>query len=208
MLVGVVEDDDLALAPDVILAGNAQCAVARHDQRQVGDEPRVRDAAMRQQMRAGGEDREQYLGAVLADPRQRQSVERSRRSGAGVAVVLAPLTVPEKIIAIPARSRVLATQVLRFQFVGIEHALARGGSWQQRLQLLADRIGLFLERIDPAKQRSIEIGRRRHVRYVEKRRLLARVLVLRRVFTEVDPQAALDAAQRLRAVLRRERLKQ
>src|ERR1700733_8817895 len=44
VFIGIVEHDDLAFAPTMLFAADHEGAVVRDDQRQVGDEPGVRDA--------------------------------------------------------------------------------------------------------------------------------------------------------------------
>ena len=125
VLVGVVEYDGLALAPCVLLAADDERAVLRNDERQVTDDPRVGDAAVRQDVRARRQHREHHLGRVLADPHERQRLEDRRSSRAQRVVLVAPLAMAVEVEAVPAwrAARALEAEVLGL--VAGEDALAR-----------------------------------------------------------------------------------
>ncbi len=124
VLVGVVERDCLALAPGVRLAADHQRAILRDDERQVADDARVGDAAVRQDVRARRQHREHHLGRVAADAHERQRLERRRRARAERMVVVAPLAVAVEVEAVPGRRAALAGESAPLGFVAVEHALA------------------------------------------------------------------------------------
>ena len=145
----------------MILAAHAQRAIVGDHERQVPHDARIRHATVRQQMRAGRENRIQHLGAMAAHARERQRIERRRRDRTGRAVVGAPLAVAKEVVAVPARRLVEAAQIRLFELAGMEHALAARGARQQRHELGANLGRSRLEFFDLGNQALVEIRRRR-----------------------------------------------
>src|SRR3569833_4448023 len=103
------------------------------------------------------EDREQDFGTVSRDPAQGQAVQRSGRLAATLAVLGAPLAVAVEIVTIPGWRLIRAAQVVGFELGAAEDRLSTSRARQQRAQLLADALGVGLQRFSPRKQVPLEI---------------------------------------------------
>ena len=137
--------------------------------------------------------------------RERQGVERSRRDGTGRAVVGTPFAIAKEVVAIPARWLGEAAQVCLFELPGMEHALATGGTWQQRQEFGANFRRSRFEVFDLGDEALVEIRRRGQPREKQERRLLARIREHRLLQVQMNANRLFHAPQGSAAVLTRER---
>ncbi len=152
------------------LAADDQRAALGNDERQVADDARVGDAAVRQDVRAGRQHREHDLRRVLADAHERKALERRRGVRAERCEIVAPLAVAVEIEAVPRRRAGRTRESELLGRLTDENALVQAGGGNHGQQFLADRVGLALESLDPRERRALEVGRGRQAREKQERR--------------------------------------
>ncbi len=202
VLVGVVEYDRVAFAPFVLLAADDERAVLRNDERQVTDDARVGDAAVRQDMRARRQHREHHLGRVLADAHERQRLQTSPRC-------VGTARDSRRAARHAGRNRSRSSWARRSRpaspvlgRVALEDTLAALRARHHRHAFLANRVRLALEGPEPGKFRSLEVRAQPAGREIQDRRLLARIRRRARSIADLDREAFLEARERLAAVPR------